>query len=258
LVRALGAQGKRTVLTTNGRLLDRPKLDALRASGLSAVQIPILAGTPSIHNQLSRVRCWREAVFALALSVELGLHAVGVFVATASNISELSTVVDVLEAIGVQNLIVNELQPVGSASQFLDQLAVSPVVFSRTIDEVARLNPTSSLNIKIVRHASSFGTITNSRVWTRWSITSSGELKLCNLSSKTLGKIEQLTDEEIERLAEDYRHGNLKPMSAYVDNCACFDLIYSGRDASAASMANSQNSSAADSPVETLGPEITP
>jgi MoaA/NifB/PqqE/SkfB family radical SAM enzyme len=225
LVNALHERRQHTILTTNGQLLHRSRMEALQAAGLSAVQVPILAATPELHDELARKHCWRAAVLALTLSLEFGLHTVAIFVTTASNVEELPLVLKLVAALGGRHFVLSELQPVGSAAEKTEQLAISSEAFSSAAANARDVASELSLSLRVVRHADGLPDRNLSGTsWSRWTLTPSAELKLCNFSAKTIGRVSHLTDEALDRLIEDYQEGRVERFAHSVDNCACLRL----------------------------------
>lgn len=220
---ALHKQDQYTILTTNGRLATRDRLTTLRAAGLSAVQVPILAASPEVHDDLARRRSWRAAVLTVALALELGLHVIVIFVTTASNVRELPAVLNMVSALGVRNVVMSELQPVGSAIGNEEQLTLAATDFLTAAAEAGALARSMGISLRVVRHAANLERKLdfNGGPWSRWTLTSAAELKLCNFSSMTLGTPLGMPEQQLDNLVNDLQRGDMTAHSGSVDNCAC-------------------------------------
>lgn len=223
LVRVLHEHGQHTILTTNGRLAGRARLEALGALGLSAVQVPILAASPEIHDRLAGRACWREAILTLALTLELGLQAIVIFVTTGMNVHELPRVLRMVAAMGGRHVIMSELQPVGSAVNHADGLSLTGEAFVEAAAKGVAFAAEAGMSLKVVRHAANLaeGLDFSRGPWSRWTLTPSAELKICNFSAKTLGRVTDMPEPSFRRLVDDLQGGRVTAYTDSVDNCAC-------------------------------------
>ncbi len=231
LVGLLAGAGQRTILTTNGRLLTRRRVSALTASGLSAIQVPLLAATPSVHDHLSGRSSWEQAIRALALGLEAGISSAATFVATASNVDELPLVAGLLREIGVRHLVVNEMHPEGSA-RGRTELATEPSLLRDALARAKKSAAGGGLQVSFIpageagRHRPVAG-------WGRLAVTPNAELKLCNQSELTLGSLAELSDRALDRLLYGLSTDVAASYRDRVDRCRCFDRMYGrqgGRD----------------------------
>lgn len=223
LTRWLSNSGQRTILTTNGRLLTAQRLTALRGAGLDGVQVSLLGSRAQTHDALAGRASWMQALAALARARAESLSTSATFIATLSNIEELNGVVELVARLGVEHLVVNELQPVGSAAEQLPQLDVSPAAFQRAIASAEGVATRVGVRLHPI-HARS-GTSTQGAVsgWRRWSVSPDGKLKLCNHSTRTLGSLTTLDDESLTTLAHCLRDGDYASVEHAINNCLCFE-----------------------------------
>lgn len=215
---------QRPVLTTNGRLLTRSRIERLADAGLAALQVPLLARKPEVHDGLAGRASWRSALLALALGLEYGLSTAATFILTHENANELVGVVDTLAELGVDNLVVNELHATGSASSRAD-LAVPASLLRRSLAR-ARVHASKrgvSLQFVPASDAAVHGTIIGG--WYRLAVSPAAELKLCNQSIRSLGELAAIEDDGLDRILADVDAGRLAAYGDRVDHCSCFDRL---------------------------------
>lgn len=223
LTAALARHGQRPLLTTNGRLLTRARLERLRDAGLVAVQVPLLAATPEVHDRLSGRRCWRQALRALALGLEHGLSTAATFVATQENCDELPSTVELLASLGVRRLVVNELHARGAA-EGRPELSVAPAALKRQLHAASAAGERRGVDVCFVAASDELDHRSGPlSAWHRLAVAPDGQLKLCNQSRTTLGALGQLGDAELERIVADLATGTLAPYRRRVDSCSCFE-----------------------------------
>jgi|GEM_PF-3812533 len=225
LVSALAASGQRTVLTTNGRLLSRATLNRLTGAGLNGLQVPLLAATPTVHDQLSGRASWAQAIRALALGLEAGISTSATFIATASNLDELPRVTELLGLMGVGHLVVNEMHSEGSARN-RPELAVQPLLLGTVLNQARRLAREHELQLSFLPASGSNWPRPRDRSWHRLAVSPDGLLKLCNQSARTLGPLNEISDEDLDGLMCDLARGQVAGYRGRVDNCYCFDRLY--------------------------------
>ncbi|HEX8645889.1 MAG TPA: radical SAM protein [Thermoleophilaceae bacterium] len=216
----LDDRGARTVLTTNGRLMTRRRLDELRDNGLDAVQVSLLGSTPELHDGLAGRQSWKQAVTALVLALDAGADVAATFIATRSNLDDLPRTVELLGRLGVRQMVVNELQPVGSARVNLGALAVDSERFDEVLAEAMPVAERWDVTIfPVLAHGRG---PRSEAIWGRWSLSPDGKLKLCNHSTKTLGRVASWPQGRFKSFAADLQAGRLGPFRDAVDNCQCF------------------------------------
>jgi MoaA/NifB/PqqE/SkfB family radical SAM enzyme len=225
LVGLLSSAGQRTVLTTNGRLLTRRRLDRLTTAGLGGLQVPLLAATPELHDRLSGRPSWDQAIRALAVGLEVGISTSATFIATALNLDELPRVAGLLEAIGVRDLVVNEMHPEGSARSH-PELEAERSKLRGLLDQTHERAAGGSFRISFIPAETGRGPLAPAHVWERLTVTSNGELKLCNQSVLTLGSLAAVPDAALDHLLSDLTTGKAGRYRGSVDRCRCFDCLY--------------------------------
>ena len=226
LVDWLSIRRQWTILTTNGRAFNRNRAELLKESGLNGVQVPLLAADPDLHDALSGRACWVQAVTALALALELGFTTSVTFVLTRSNAAELPHVIKLLSQIGVRRIIVVTLQLGGSAVPNAKDLYIADDVAIPLV-ELAR-STAEKEGVQLVAVPDRSLTAAPGRPWLRWALSPNGELKLCNLSTKTLGHLSTISEADLDELASDLAVGRLDKFRDRVDTCTCFNRITQG------------------------------
>jgi MoaA/NifB/PqqE/SkfB family radical SAM enzyme len=226
LVDWLSIRRQWTILTTNGRAFNRNRAELLKESGLNGVQVPLLAADPDLHDALSGRACWVQVVTALALALELGFTTSVTFVLTRSNAAELPHVIKLLSQIGVRRIIVVTLQLGGSAVPNAKDLYIADDVAIPLV-ELAR-STAEKEGVQLVAVPDRSLTAAPGRPWLRWALSPNGELKLCNLSTKTLGHLSTISEADLDELASDLAVGRLDKFRDRVDTCTCFNRITQG------------------------------
>jgi MoaA/NifB/PqqE/SkfB family radical SAM enzyme len=223
LIRLLAERGQATILTTNGRLLSNERLRALQTAGLRAVQVSLLGSLARTHDALAGRPSFSQAVRALAQSRAAGLATGATFIATDVNVRELPQVVRLVGRLGIGELVVNELQPVGSAVESLDRLRMRQDTFDGVLADALALSVAEDVNLTVIRSATATdAAIPGAGGWRRWSVSPDGQLKLCNHASRTVGRLADISDERLEEVAGALAHGNYTSLAPYIDNCSCF------------------------------------
>jgi len=227
LTRWLTERGQRTILTTNGRLLRPGRVSALREAGLGGVQVSLLGSRARTHDELAGRSSWVQALQAIAHARAAGLSTSATFIATATNLDELPRMPELVSHLGVTRIVVNELQPVGSAHENLDELDVSGERFEAVVREAQLSAARTGVTLSIVRFNAPAYTPTAGG-WHRWSVSPDAQLKLCNHSSQTLGPLSDLEDDDLDGLAHHLSTGDYAALEHRVDSCRCFALAAAG------------------------------
>ena len=150
------------------------------------------------------------------------------FIATASNLIELPQVVELIARLGSDQIIVNELQMVGSATENEEVLEVSPERFQAALDASLPVAQRLGVGVTVIRAASAADEWDARRGWRRWSVSPDCELKLCNHSTRTLGRLAEFDYNSIRRLASSLADEDYKSLRHSVDNCLCFERAWPG------------------------------
>lgn len=223
LTRWLSKRGKWTILTTNGRAFTRPRAAALCEAGLNGVQVPVLAADPELHDKLSGRASWKQAVTAVALGLEFRLATAVTFVLTKVNASQLSSVIELVAKIGAKRVIVSRLQLSGSAIPNGPELYLEDHEAAEVLATAQVMAQRENVQLVIVPDL----TITpaDGKPWRRLAISPDGQLKLCNLSSRTMGPLSSISDGELDTLARDMATGRISSYRNHIDTCSCFHRI---------------------------------
>jgi MoaA/NifB/PqqE/SkfB family radical SAM enzyme len=194
---------------------------ALRAAGLDGVQVSLLGSRARTHDELAGRSSWPQALEALANARAAGLSTAATFIATATNLDELPRMPELVSHLGVTRIVVNELQPVGSARGNLEALDVAGERFEAVVREAQVSAAAWGVRLNIVRFNAPAYTPTAGG-WHRWSVSPDAQLKLCNHSSQTLGPLAELEDEDLDGLAHHLSTGGYAALAHRVDSCRCF------------------------------------
>ena len=211
-----------SLLTTNGRLFTRERADELRSAGLDGVQVSVLGATAETHDRLAGRACWADAIRALALGLEMGFCPAASCVVTQGNVSEVMALISTLARIGVRRVILNTVQPAGSALRRLDQLAVpEDAELDRAWRDTCRR---AGMELVLVRPRAR-ATASGAAEWPRLVLGSDGALRLCNVSSTSIGNILEMGDEDLDALIADVCRGNVEKYRDRVEGCACIQAL---------------------------------
>jgi MoaA/NifB/PqqE/SkfB family radical SAM enzyme len=202
------------ILTTNGVLLTRPRIVALRNAGIRTFQIPLHSHIAAVHDKLSGGVCWEKSLSAMANVQSYGSHVVPVFVATRLNLSHLPRVVRIAGELGLRKLIFNRFIPTGlgaihkheigtpSDSELAPVLDEADAVATRYGIEIhlgvpVEVPPETSRSWRSVQLASC-PVRSGQR---RWTMGSDLTLRRCNHSPVSSSNIDRIVRERLE--AED-------------------------------------------------------
>lgn len=222
VVSYLAAQGERSILTTNGVLFREDRASALYHSGLREVQVALHSASPDIHDTLAGRGSWDGAVRCIIVALSLGIEVAVTFVRTDSNSAQVAEIVSLAGALGVRRLVVNDVQNVGYARRNED--LVRPAAMAGRSDARAREVAHGEANgVTVVHIPGSLPAVPGSRPWHRLAITPAGELKLCNLSVRTLGRVDCIDDLVLDGIVADLAKGDIRKFERNVDSCYCFE-----------------------------------
>jgi MoaA/NifB/PqqE/SkfB family radical SAM enzyme len=229
------ARGIPTVLTTNGTFLSSERLAALRSLGLGAVQIPLHAAVPEIHDELSGARCWHRSIRALALARSMRIDVTAVFVATQANLMLIEGVLELLYLLGIHRVIFNRFVSSGAGRLNERDLKVSD---HRVLDALYLANSTAGRVDSIIELGVRVPLTDRQRAelpsvlvksceldgfHRQFTVDAAGDLKHCNQSPYPLGNLRQKTFSSlVPRLPELKRH--LAQVS--VESCYCASLEF--------------------------------
>jgi MoaA/NifB/PqqE/SkfB family radical SAM enzyme len=116
--------GVPVIVTTNGLLLTREKINQLLGIGVVGFQVPLHSHLEHVHDRLSGGRCWRSALRAIIRVRESTASIVPVFVATRWNLSHFPAVLDICSHLGIDRIIFNRFVPSGLGSINQDEIGV--------------------------------------------------------------------------------------------------------------------------------------
>jgi MoaA/NifB/PqqE/SkfB family radical SAM enzyme len=210
------------ILTTNGSLLSKPRVERLKDAGLQSIQVSLMSLDAATHDQLAGTRSWREAVRGICNSIELRLNLSVVFTATKVNVGGLTKLIRFLSELGVQRVILNQLQLGGSAIPNAEALVLDHGSFIEAVEDtkvVASANGVEVVPVPPLNHED----LPVRCPWSRWAVGPGGELKICNLSKASLGDALVIPDPVLDRAVSALARGELEPYSDLVDTCTCFD-----------------------------------
>ncbi|MFB6550178.1 radical SAM protein [Streptomyces sp. NPDC056405] len=126
--------GQRVEICTNGYRIERrlteiaPHLDLLRVS---------LEGVGSTNDGIRRHGSYQSALNALSLARNLGVPTGATMTVTSRNISEVLPLAGILAGLGVRQLKLHHLRPVGNAADHPELLVTEPAAYGRLREELA-------------------------------------------------------------------------------------------------------------------------
>jgi 12,18-didecarboxysiroheme deacetylase len=114
-------KGMRTVISTNGTLIDTQKAEALKKIGLSYVGVS-LDGMEEVNDRFRRKKgAFRDALRGITNCQEAGLKVGLRFTINRSNIGEISSIFDLLEDMNIPRVCFYHLVYAGRGSALIDQ-----------------------------------------------------------------------------------------------------------------------------------------
>lgn len=125
--------GQRVEICTNGYRIERrlteiaPHLDLLRVS---------LEGVGSTNDGIRRHGSYQSALDALGLARDLGVPTGVTMTVTSRNIREVLSLARILAQLGVQQLKLHHLRPVGNAAKHPELLVAGPAAYGRLREEL--------------------------------------------------------------------------------------------------------------------------
>ncbi|MFD0393589.1 radical SAM protein [Streptomyces nogalater] len=127
--------GLRVEICTNGYRIERhlagiaPHLDLLRVS---------LEGVGSANDGIRKRGSYQSALSALSLARDLGVPAGATMTVTSQNIGEVLALASILGQLGVQQLKLHHLRPVGNAADHPELLVTDTTAYGRLREELAQ------------------------------------------------------------------------------------------------------------------------
>ncbi|MFF0222796.1 radical SAM protein [Streptomyces sp. NPDC004629] len=125
--------GQRVEICTNGYRIERrlaeiaPHLDLLRVS---------LEGVGSTNDGIRRLGSYQSALNALSLAQDLGVAAGATMTVTSRNIGEVVSLARILAQLGVKQLKLHHLRPVGNAADHPELLVTDLAAYGRLREEL--------------------------------------------------------------------------------------------------------------------------
>lgn len=217
----LCAERQRPILTTNGIPFREKRADSLYKAGLRELQVTLHSANPGIHNDLVGKDAWEGAVRALIVAHEHRIQTAVTFVRTNVNSAELPAMIELLAALGVPKLIVNDMQVVGYARRNLDTIHPDEGA-SQLNHRASEKELGKAAGVEIAHIPALFAPASAVSPWHRLAVSPDGMLKICNLSVKGIGKLPQLSDLELETVVAHMSGGDIGIFSSMVDSCGCF------------------------------------
>jgi hypothetical protein len=129
--------------------------------------------------------------------------------------------IELLAALGVPKLIVNDMQVVGFARQNLD--SIKPDESAGQLKRRTReIKLGEKAGVEICHVPASLAQTTAALPWHRLAVSPNGALKICNMSVKSIGNLAELSDLEIGTIIAHLKDGDIDIFSSMVDSCGCF------------------------------------
>jgi MoaA/NifB/PqqE/SkfB family radical SAM enzyme len=213
---------QRPILTSNGIPFRENRAESLYEAGLRELQVTLHSANPAIHNELVGKDAWEGAVRALIVAHEYQIRTAVTFVRTNINSSELPAMVELLAALGVPKLIVNDMQVVGYARRNL--AVIRPEEGAGQLNHRAGEKALGEAAGVEIAHIPAYSARPSAvSPWHRLAVSPDGTLKICNLSVRGIGKLTQLSDPELEAVVAHMNDGDIGVFSSAVDSCGCFE-----------------------------------
>jgi MoaA/NifB/PqqE/SkfB family radical SAM enzyme len=191
--------GAQIVITTNGLLLTKDRVNELRKAGTDTFEIPIHAACPDIHDFLAGPGTWEKTLETLVMLKGLRTQVVPVFVATQYNLEEFPAVIKLCALLGISEVIFNRFVPTGLGAIHRESIGVpddsSIVRCLIQADRVAEglgiviyLGVPVQLENTLLSHVRSASCPVR-RGQVRWTIDASCNVRPCNQSSSSVGNL---------------------------------------------------------------------
>ncbi|HOX46702.1 MAG TPA: radical SAM protein [Myxococcota bacterium] len=202
LVDWLAARRLGITLVTNGRLLTAAAIERLGARRVGVWELPLLAVDRAVHDRLSgRAGAFDRATEAMADLKLAGATVVGVFVMTRLNLPQLSQVMELATALGLDGLMLNRFNPGGRGAEHVELLQSSPAELAAAFSVAERRSAALGLPLAVgvpvppclVDPAGltrlDFGACSAGTAHAYYTLDPGGRLRPCNHSPTILGDL---------------------------------------------------------------------
>jgi len=198
-------------LITNGSHVTPEVARRLATSGVSSVQLTLLAADRAEHDRLKGAVCFDDTVRAAVNLAEVEVPVQVCFVAMRDNADAFADVMELCFALGVGSISYNRMSPTGGAIHHIARLMPTAEQIERNLDTaealgrqwgipVATAMPIPPCLIRIDRYSwVSFGFCSTGSSSPNIVIDGTGKVRSCNLASGVLGNLLQQDWAEIHR-----------------------------------------------------------
>jgi MoaA/NifB/PqqE/SkfB family radical SAM enzyme len=146
----LSDSGIRTVLTSNGWLVDARRAKQLAEAGLGWLKISLDSTLPDQHDTFrNRPGSYARVLRALDVAVQAGLTVHLSTVLTATNLDQIDGFVAIAERAGIAGISFVPFRPAGNGLLTKDRYQVSEAALARAAEQVARLRQASGLDLRL-------------------------------------------------------------------------------------------------------------
>ena len=140
-IRLFAERGCRTILLTNGTLLDADTAAALKLSGVDKVQVSVDGPDPATHDAIRGPGSFEKAKRGIGLLLENGIGAAASMTPNGINIREIDRTIDFVRSAGVREMNFSWITPHGNARDNWEKLRLKTedkIWLSDHLEEKAR------------------------------------------------------------------------------------------------------------------------
>ncbi len=201
IIEHAGALASSVTLITNGSHVSLDVARRLATSGVSSVQLTLLAADRERHDRLKGAECFDDTVRAAVNLAEVEVPVQVCFVAMHQNADLFADVMELCFALGVGSISYNRMSPTGGAIHHIARLMPTVEQIERNLDtaealgqrwgiRVATAMPIPPCLIRIERYSwVNFGFCSTGSKSPNIVIDGTGKVRSCNLASGVLGNL---------------------------------------------------------------------
>jgi pyrroloquinoline quinone biosynthesis protein E len=199
LIEHAGELASSVTVITNGSHVDQDVARRLATSGVSSVQLTLLAADRDEHDRLKGAVCFDDTVRAAVNLAEVEVPVQVCFVAMHENADRFADVMELCFALGVRAISYNRMSPTGGAIHHIARLMPTVEQIERNLEtaetlgrrwgiHVATAMPIPPCLIRIERYSwVDFGFCSTGSKSPNIVIDGTGRVRSCNLASGVLG-----------------------------------------------------------------------
>ncbi len=230
IIEHAGELATSVTLITNGSHVSQDVARRLATSGVSSVQLTLLAADRDEHDRLKGATCFDDTVRAAVNLAEVEVPVQVCFVAMQENADAFADVMELCFALGVHSISYNRMSPTGGAIHHIARLMPTVEQIERNLDtaealgrrwgiRVATAMPIPPCLIRIDRYEwVNFGFCSTGSHSPNIVIDGTGKVRSCNLASGVLGNLLKQDWKEIH--ANPYQQDFKRNVPAMCRGCA--------------------------------------